>query len=243
VNIFRWQNCYADVAASMHGISVQSFLDDVVVPATRVLERKVAAISHSDDPVDAFAHSDAKDVLRVTKMAFGLSLQSIWERQLRAYLRGCAAALRPQGVLIAQAEKGNWHKLCELFLELRGISLDVFPSFSELDKLHLLGNTCRHGDGPSATELARRCPELWPSRLYIPSDPSQTTATAPPVELIDISLDRLRTFGAAIVTFWEDADYIYNESIEPKHPSLEARLAQERVMRSWRPAARSYGAA
>jgi len=239
VTIFRWQNCHADVASAMHGISVQSFLDDVIVPSVQVLEEKMHILSRSDEPAAAFALSDAGDVLRETKMAFGLSIQSIWERQLRGYLRGCAAALRPHEGLAAQAEKGNWRRLRELFLELRGIGLEAFPSFSELDKLHLLGNACRHGDGPSAAELARRCPELWPDYLLAPADANQVTATAPPVELMDIPLDRLRVFCLAIVTLWDDAEYIYNESIERKHPSLEARLAQERTQRSWRPAAAS----
>ncbi len=239
MKIFRWQNCYADVATATHGISIQSFLDDVVVPSIQVLEDKMDVLSHSDEPAAAFSLSDAGDVLRATKMAFGLSIQSIWERQLRGYLRGCAATLRPHGALVAHAERGNWQRLCELFLELRGIGLNEFPSFSDLDKLHLLGNACRHGDGPSAAELARRCPELWPSYLSTPSDAGQITASSPSFELMDIPLDRLRMFGASIVTFWDDAGYIYHESIERKHPSLEARLAQERVMRSWRPAAAS----
>lgn len=237
MNIFRWQNCNADVATSMHGVSVQSFLDDVVVPAIGALEKKVTVLSCSDDPAEIFAHSDMNDVLRATKMAFGLSIQSIWERQLRGYLRGCAAALRPNDGLMEQAEKGNWHKLCGLFLELRGIRLDAFPSFSELDKLHLLGNACRHGDGPSATALARYCPELWPEHLWIPSDATPAEPAGMSVALMDIPLDRLRAFGVAIITFWDDAEYIYNESIGRKHPSLEARLVRERTERSWRPQA------
>ncbi|MCS2611006.1 hypothetical protein [Halomonas dongshanensis] len=237
MTIFRWQNCYADVATAMHGISVQSFLDDVIVPSIQALEEKMHILSRSDEPITALALSDTGDMLRETKMAFALSIQSIWERQLRGYLRGCASALRPHKGLEEKAEKANWRRLRELFIELRDIELEAFPSFSELDKLHLLGNACRHGDGPSATELARHCPELWPDYLLPPADANQVTAVAPSVELMDIPLDRLRLFCAAIVTFWGDAEYIYNESIECKHPSLEARLAQERTQRSWQPVA------
>jgi hypothetical protein len=66
----------------------------VIAPAIRALEEKIAALGRSDIPGDAFAQADMEDVLKETKMAFGLSIQSIWERQLRGYLRGCAEELR-----------------------------------------------------------------------------------------------------------------------------------------------------
>ena len=176
MKVFRWKNCYADVATSQHGVTVQSFFDDVIVPAIRALEKKIAALGLSDNPGDTFAHADMEDVLQETKMAFGLSIQSIWERQLRGYLRGCAEELRPRDGLAAQVAKGSWEKLCALFLELRGIRFDAFPSFAELEHSHLLGNVCRHGDGPSAVELAKRCPELW---RVCPPMPSRISRSIP----------------------------------------------------------------
>ncbi|EMV7406725.1 hypothetical protein ACVBE8_001463 [Klebsiella pneumoniae] len=235
MNVFRWKNCYADVAASKHGISVQSFFDDVVVPAIQTLEGKIFALGRSDDPGDVFAQSDAEDVLHATKMAFALSIQSIWERQLRGYLSGCAKELRPNDNVANKAERGDWNKLCELFLELRGIGLETFPSFAELDTLHLLGNACRHGDGPSAIELTKRCPDLWRNYSPVPFDDVSHKVARSPIALMEVSMDRLQVFVVAIVSFWNDAEYIYNESIERKHPSLQARLARERAERSWRP--------
>ncbi len=222
---FRWKNCYADVTAWRHGITVRSFFDDVISPAIHAVEDKITALGRSGNPGDEFAQADMKEVLRETKMAFSLSIQSIWERQLRRYLRGCAEELQPGTNLGAQTANGSWEKLCSLFLDLRGIRLDAFPSFAELDTLHLLGNACRHGDGRSADKLAERCPDLWPGQ----SGRSLLVAS------IDVSMDQLERFVAAIAAFWDDAEYIYNESIERKHPSLKARLARERVERSWRP--------
>jgi hypothetical protein len=243
MKVFRWKNCYADVAASKHGVTVQSFFDDVIAPAIHALEEKIAALGRSDHPGDAFDQADTEDVLKETKMAFGLAIQSVWERQLRSYLRGCARELVPNDVLAAKVAKGNWAKLCELFLELRGIRLDAFPSFADLDTLQLFGNACRHGDGPSAVELARRCPELW--RVYppMPFEDQPPDSGPPPVALMDVPVERLRAFVAAIATFWDDAEYIYNESLERKHPSLEAKLARERTERSWRPQAAPDGCA
>jgi hypothetical protein len=234
---FRWKNCYADVAAWKHGVTVQSFFDDVIAPTIHALEKKIAALGRSENSGDAFAQADMQDVLQETKMAFSLSVQSIWERQLRGYLRGCAEELRPEEGLAAQAAKGNWEKLCSLFLELRGIRLEAFPSFAQLETLHLLGNACRHGDGPSAVELAKRCPELWRVYLPMPFDDHPLHSDPPPVAAMDVPADRLRAFVVAIATFWDDAEYIYNESIEQKQPSLEAKLKRERAERSWRPKA------
>ncbi|MBN9515879.1 MAG: hypothetical protein KIT25_02530 [Enhydrobacter sp.] len=243
MKVFRWKNCYADVAASKHGVTVRSFFDDVIAPAIRALEEKIAALGRSDSPGDAFAQADTGDVLKETKMAFGLAIQSIWERQLRSYLRGCVEELAPGEGMVAQVTKGHWARLYELFLELRGIRLDAFPSFAELDTFQLLGNACRHGDGPSAVALAARCPELW--RVYPPGpfEDQPPDPEPPPVALMDVPVERLRAFVEAIATFWDDAEYIYNESIERKHPSLETKLARERTERSWRPQATPNGCA
>lgn len=239
MKVFRWKNCYADVVASKHGVGVQSFFDDVVMPAIHSLEEKIATLGRSDNPGDAFAQADTADVLQETKMAFGLSIQSIWERQVRGYLRGCAEELRPGEGRATQVTTANWEKLSALFLELRGIRLDAFPSFAELDTLHLLGNVCRHGDGPSAVELAKRCPELWPVYSPTPFENEPPVPGPPPAALMDLPVSRLRAFVVAVARFWGDAEYIYNESIERKHPSLEARLVRERAERSWRPIAAS----
>jgi hypothetical protein len=243
MKVFRWKNCYADVAASKHGITVQSFFDDVIAPAVQALEGKIAQLGRSENPGDVFAQADMEDVLKETKMAFGLSIQSIWERQLRGYLHGCAEELRPGDGLATQVTKGNWEKLCTLFLELRGIRLNAFPSFAELETLQLLGNACRHGDGPSAVELAKRCPEMWRVHPPMPFEDQPPDPGPPPLALMDVPVARLRAFITAIAAFWDDAEYIYNESIERKHPSLEAKLARERTERSWRPQTTPDGSA
>jgi hypothetical protein len=54
---------------------------------------------------------------------------------------------------------------------------------------------------------------------------------------MDISAARLHGFVEAIATFWMDTEYIYNESIEPKHENLEAHLVRERGVRTWFPPA------
>lgn len=92
---FRWKNCHADVATSKHGQIAQAFLREVVEPALTTLDRQLAEFQSSDDPGDVFAQEDVEELQRATIMAFCLSLQSLWERQIRAYLLGCAKELRP----------------------------------------------------------------------------------------------------------------------------------------------------
>jgi len=234
MRIFQWENCYADVLTSKHSLYARSFFDDVILPAMDALKEKVDVLSKSENLGDVFAHADAEEILRSTKLAFGLAIQALWERQFRGYLRQCVHDLRRESVLIAQVERGTWENLCTLFEDLRDINLKTFPSYSELEILHLFGNACRHGDGPSATRFAKRCPDFW--KIY--PVPTNLEGMAPPtrsVDSMDVPIDRLHDFILAIIAFWNDVEYIYCESIRSKHSSLEARLEIERTQRLWLP--------
>jgi len=175
------------------------------------------------------------EVLREAKMAFALSIQSIWERQIRAYLFGCARELRPGSPLADKAGTSNWKELLGLFRELRGIKLESFPSFEALDLLHHFGNACRHGDGNSAIQLSRRCRDLWSATPPLPLELPAAPPIVPSVATMDIPIERLRSFVDAIALFWIDIEYIYKESIEKKHENLEKHLTIERAARTWFP--------
>lgn len=143
-------------------MTIESYYQDVIVPALATLDAKIDELDRSDWLGAVFAKADMEGVHLETRRAFGLSIQSIWERQLRDYLLGCANELRPGEPFATKIEKANWKELQKLFRGLRGIALDSFPSFAVLDALQHLGNACRHGNGDSAVELARRYPDLWP---------------------------------------------------------------------------------
>lgn len=232
---FRWKNCFADVQTSKHDITIRAYFDDVIVPSINTLEQRIGELGQSDDPLDMFIQSDTIDVLQEAKMAFALSIQSIWERQLRTYLVGCAKELFPDENLENQVEKANWDALKKIFSELRGLKLDSFPSFPLLDKLQHLGNACRHGDGKSAIRLHQLCPDLWKPIPPMPDGFGAASEDPPLVSSIDISSEHLRQFAEAIAQFWDDTTYIYNESIERKHPILKAKLILERKTRHWFP--------
>jgi hypothetical protein len=237
---FTWKNCYSDIAAARNGGLAKGFLSDVVLPSIYNLEEKITAFHESDGPFVSFQKADTEELLSQSKKAFALSIQSIWERQLRVYLKGCAAELRPSEGLEEKAEKANWSGLAVLFKDLRGIELKEFPSFPTLDTLHHVGNACRHGDGISARKLVELHPEWWPQyglslENFFASfghRPHKVVAT------MRLPTESLSQFAGAIDEFWGDATYIYNESIEQKHASLEELLARERAERHWRPSAR-----
>jgi hypothetical protein len=232
---FRWANCNADVRTFKHGMTIRAYLDDVIVHSIDTLEQRIRELEASDDPIDMFTRSDTLDVLRETKIAFALSVQSIWERQLRTYLAGCARELRPDDNLQCKVEEASWDKLQKMFRQLRGLGLDCFPSFPLLDTLQHLGNACRHGDGNSATRLQQTCPDFWKPLPSILGSFEATVGVRRLVSSMDISSEQLRQFAEAIAQFWDDTKYKYNESIEKKHPSLEAELVIERQKRHWLP--------
>jgi hypothetical protein len=228
---FRWRNCYADVGNYAHGRTVTNYVLDVVKPAIAALEAKIAELDASSDPVE--------DLQQETFLAFALALQSIWERQLRDYLIGCAKELAHPRVSASAIAKANWNDLCKHFRTLRGIPIEHFPTFGELDILQLLGNACRHGEGNSAAELWARRPELWPPRWQSPFDDEPQVGPQHP-SAIRLTVADLEGIAGAIATFWSDAEYIYNESIGRKHDSLERTLIKERATRRWLPKARDY---
>jgi hypothetical protein len=99
----RWTNCRADVLTWRNGRTAQAFLDDVIEPALSALDAQVVKWSESSEPYAAFAQSDAEELLQTTNMAFCLSIQAMWERQIRKYLCGCAEQLREDAELAADA--------------------------------------------------------------------------------------------------------------------------------------------
>lgn len=234
---FRWRNCYADVAASQHERTVANYVSDVIKPAVAALDVRIEEYAASKEPVALFYKSDVEDVRRETLIAFALALQSIWERQVRQYLAACARELAVAPLTEEIVAKANWKDLRAHFRTLRDIRLESFPSFEELNILHLLGNTCRHGDGPSAVELWQRRPALWPPRVEYPFDFGPVETGPQKAGSIELKVGDLEGFATAIIGFWDDAEYIYEESIVRKHDGLESKLGRDRAARSWLPKA------
>lgn len=239
--IFTWTNCLADVYTYRYGPIAKDFLTLVVNPSLDALDAQVKYWEESDDPVSHFMLSDLSELIYKTRMAFCLSIQSLWEQQIRTYLAGCQQQLGINPFPISNRRGANsiqtvyWgDELNTVFEKLRDIALPSFPSYESLNLLQLVGNVCRHGDGNSSLRLWRARPDLWP--MYHDSDneflQSMDSDQAPPVELMQIPREMLEDFVDKICLFWDDTNYIYEESIESKHPSLEARLVVRRAERA-----------
>jgi len=235
---FTWKNCYADVVSAGYGAIASSFLSEVVEPSLDALGSQLDKWKNSENPIAAFYISDLEDLYRVTIMAFCLSIQALWERQIREYLVGCAQELKPESDLSKKAIKGNWKDIDDIFNDLRGLSLAEFESYKKLDLLWQLGNVCRHGDGPSARSLWESHPELWPKKSssspFWPKELNLSKETPPPAKEIAITKNLLSSFVNAIKLFWSETEYIYLESISNKHSSVVKKLSEMRMLRKRR---------
>jgi len=223
-----WRNAYADVAATSHQTTARMYLENVVRPALCALDQRIAELKVSDDATAAFEEADTGALREATLQAFGLSVQALWERQLRTYLIGCAKEFGRDD-LTRKIEHGRWNDLQLLFKELRSVSLSDFASFDRLDLLQRIGNVCRHGDGKAARDLFDTHPEFWPPKRepleifgledVAPDDEARADA-------ILIKLQHITDFVDAIITFWDDAEFIYVNSLSGKHPSTVKRMAE-----------------
>lgn len=240
--IFTWTNCLADVYTYRYGPIAKDFLTLVVNPSLDALDAQVKHWEESDDAVSHFMLSDLSELIYKTRMAFCLSIQSLWEQQIRTYLTGCQQQLSINPFPASNRRGAHsvqtvfWgDELNTVFERLRGITLPSFASYESLDLLMLVGNVCRHGDGPSCRRLWNEHPELWPEyRLDERFDNPSLTLHPPLADTMRISRELLTSFVEAIDLFWDDIEYIYNESIQRKAPSLEAKLVVEREKRAIR---------
>jgi hypothetical protein len=239
IETFTWDNLQADIYFGLHANTMWLYLEGVVTPALDAIDARYDELSLSDEPIVVFQFGDVKALRKATIETFALSVQSLWERQLREFLKNCARELKHSADYVERLESASWAKLLKQFKELRGLPLEDFDSFPDFELLQLLGNACRHGDGKSAKMLYERWPELWPN--WPPAPPAGWSgpllANVPNHPLFSgVSLHRsvLVRLIHAVIWFWDDHNYIYTNSIEPKSSSIEGALAKMREKRARR---------
>ncbi len=217
----------ADVYSAKNGDVVEAFLQRIVHPTFEGLQARIDSLLKEvgTDVSAIFLMSDLAVLKIETGQAFCLSIQSIWERQLRRYVEGCAEVLDvgDQAKHIKMARAPQWEQIEEAFFRVRGIRLSNMPCCAELSMLHLLGNACRHGAGKSMDSLWEKHPELWPM--------DSGDGIRPGIGPV-ISAELLQNFCESIRDFWDEVEYIYNESISAKSASLERKLQIEREARA-----------
>ena len=226
----RWTFCLADIESTGNAHRVRAFLRNVVEPALASLDADIERWAAETEGGAPFAHQDAKELLRSTTEAFCLAIHSLFERQIRRWLAGCVYALAHSKDRIERAQGGNLNAMNVLLNEVRGVPLSRFDGYADLQRLQLLANACRHGDGDSANRLYKRHPELWPdwppAPMMLPGQAEPYVYTGPPTfDRIVVPRQWLRDFVGAIAGFWEDVEIIHCNSLPDPNPSAGHRLA------------------
>ena len=229
MSLHPWKHSVADVYANNYGIVVQDYLGLVIEPSLQTLQRRRDALIENpatDDLIKALQVHDHAALEQKAAMAFCLAIQSLWEQQIRAYVRCCVQQFSIPGVTVDDAETKTWGEgFYAIFKAARGLELQSFKSFNQLNLLMLLGNVCRHGEGPAANSLWKKRPDLWPESipvapLPLPGDnPSKHTTYRPPISSIEFRPELLRSLVEAVVLFWRDLEYLGLKTFMPSEMS------------------------
>lgn len=206
---FSWRSGYGDVTCYRCDDVVQDYWAKIALPALDHAEKEVAFWENNQEGGAPFVYANVVDQLSVTASAMCLSIQSIWERQLRAYLLACID--RKDETLADRIQHASWDVIQALFTELRGVPMQAFLSYHDLNLLVQLGNVCRHGAGRTANALWRNYPGLWPGTTW-PAD----TARAPPVDQMHVGRELLARMVCAIVSFWQMIGYFIRKALQSK---------------------------
>lgn len=229
---YEWKIGYADASTANYGNVVEEYLNWVVQPSLTALEARQRELAADEDIVSAFALADHLQLVRRVRMTFALSIQSLFEQQLRSYLVACARGFTIEGVSLRRLEKDRWgDELNRSFFKVRGIELPTFDSYDTLTELQMLGNACRHGEGDSARSLHAKHGHLWPEPPFYPWADS-VNVPIPPVEEILITFELLSRYVAAIVLFWMDLSRHGMESLVERQPGLQwavSGLLEQRI--------------
>lgn len=145
------------------------------------------------------------------------TLYQFWEQQVRSFL--FEELTRDHTFKIIKGKnKGNiltfkefctkgFDEIKEIF-QACGRNLESFNSYAKINELRLLANVIKHGDGPSATQLKIVRPDIFNSRIgFNKMDLYKTTLNE---VVLEIGNDELRTYGNAILEFWDEIpEYMY----------------------------------
>lgn len=111
------------------------------------------------------------------------------------------------------------------------MQLESFASYNRLDKLQLLGNVCRHGEGALAVKLRGKYPELWQKAMTKTEQFGIAVTAFMPVGGMLITADVLRDFVNAVVLFWLDMRIASTEALIPSNPTMIEEIARLQALR------------
>lgn len=111
MSLHPWKHSIADVYANNYGIVVQDYLELVIEPSLQTLQRRrdeLIANPATDDLIKALQVHDHAALEQKAAMAFCLAIQSLWEQQIRTYVRCCVQQFSIPGVTVDATETKTW---------------------------------------------------------------------------------------------------------------------------------------
>jgi hypothetical protein len=108
------------------------------------------------------------DLEFVTRQIVGLTiagLYHLWERLLKDFMIREFRHDHPPYVSPNTVQKADFGKLVKIVSEF-GWTIENEQFYSELDRLRLIANVIKHGDGLSCDELLKKAPELFRDFLH-----------------------------------------------------------------------------
>lgn len=135
---------------------------------------------------------------------FAVASYHLWEQQLLTFHRRQILDPREENdqSLMKIAEAKNR-------LLSKGVNIESFSSYSQIDQMRLLTNTIKHADGHSADDLKAICPEYFHFPDALP-DPPGVTPYIPPTYSplagrdVYLTLEQLESLVESLVTFWSE---------------------------------------
>ncbi|PBB69278.1 hypothetical protein CK228_08740 [Mesorhizobium sp. WSM4312] len=133
------------------------------------------------------------------RRSFALTLDGLFERQLRIWARIHVPENRRAGIATVEI-----NKLVRGTGLRHGLDLETGQVRATIEELHLLGNAVRHGDGGSLTKLRDRAPHLW--RYADNTVAAKSEEHAILSEGIQLSDRDFARYVRAVTRFWGLAD-------------------------------------
>ncbi|RUX34634.1 hypothetical protein EOA23_00875 [Mesorhizobium sp. M2A.F.Ca.ET.042.01.1.1] len=133
------------------------------------------------------------------RRCFALTLDGLFERQLRIWARVHVPDDRRPGIAAVEV-----NKLVRDVGLRHGLDLETGQVRATIEELHLLGNAVRHGDGGSLTKLRDRAPHLWHyADSAVAAKSEEHAILSEGIQLSDSGLTR---YVRALTRFWGLAD-------------------------------------
>ncbi|MBN9254811.1 MULTISPECIES: hypothetical protein [unclassified Mesorhizobium] len=129
------------------------------------------------------------------RRSFALTLDGLFERQLRIWARVHVSEDRRAGIATVEI-----NKLVRGVGLRHGLDLETGQVRVTIEELHLLGNAVRHGDGGSLTKLRDRAPHLW--RYADNTVAAKSEEHAILSEGIQLSDNDFMRYMRAVTRFW-----------------------------------------